>query len=180
MPVCPTLYQPPISSSIGKVYPADNYGYALSSNDNRIIMSRKPLFAGLIVDEHDQTAGTAYVGDEPCYVVNDDGFLRHIPSEQVDRKVLEIIRQQISGNEGMLSEQAAKMLGTDDIFSKALLESQLKNIGKQFDAILEMGIPEESRAFMGMSGFKVVINVHGEIIRMEQPASTDEGGENGE
>lgn len=143
-------------------------------------MPRSPLFAGLIVDEYEQPAGTAYVGDEPCYVVNDNGFLRHIPSEQVDRKVLEMMRQQISGNEDMLSQQAAKMLGMDDIFSKAMLENQLKNIDKQFDAILEAGIPEESRAFMGMSGFKIVINVHGEIVRLDQPAATDEGGDSGE
>ena len=112
--------------------------------------------------------------------MNDNGFLRHIPSEQVDRKVLEMMRQQISGNEDMLSQQAAKMLGMDDIFSKAMLENQLKNIDKQFDAILEAGIPEESRAFMGMSGFKIVINVHGEIVRLDQPAATDEGGDSGE
>jgi hypothetical protein len=143
-------------------------------------MAHQPLFAGLVVDESDHPAGTAYVGDEPCYVVNDGGFLRHIPSEQVDRKILEIMRQQISGNEDLLSEQAAKLLGTDDIFSKAMLENQLKHIGKQFDAILEMGIPEESRAFMGMSGFKIVINIHGEVIRLEQPASNDEGRETGE
>jgi hypothetical protein len=139
-------------------------------------MTHKPLFGGLIVDEYDHPAGTAYVGEEPCYVVNDAGFLRHIPSEQVDRKVLELMRQQINGNEDILSEQAAKLLGTDDIFSKAMLENQLKNIDKQFDAILETGIPEESRAFMGMSGFKVVINVHGEVVRLDQPAAADEGG----
>ena len=143
-------------------------------------MTRQPLFAGLVVDENEQPAGTAYVGDEPCYVVNDNGFLRHIPSEQVDRQVLEMMRRQISGNEDMLSQQAAKMLGTDDIFSKAMLENQLKNIDKQFDALFEMGIPEESRAFMGMSGFKIIINVHGEIVRLDQPASSDEGGEEGE
>ena len=140
-------------------------------------MSRQPLFAGLIVDEADRPVGTAYIGEEPCYVVDDSGFRRHIPSEQVDRQVLESMRKQISGNEGMLSEQAAKMLGTDDIFSKAMLVNQLKNLDKQFDAILETGIPEESRAFMGMSGFKVVINVHGEVIRMDQPAATDDGGD---
>jgi hypothetical protein len=144
-------------------------------------MTHQALFAGLIVDEDGQPAGSAYVGGEPCYVVNDHGFLRHIPSEQVDRKVLELMRQQISGNEDMLSEQAAKMLGTDDIFSKALLENQLKNIDKQFEAILEAGIPEESRAFMGMSGFKIVINIHGEVVRLDQPAAAeDDSGENGE
>jgi hypothetical protein len=143
-------------------------------------MPRQALFAGLVVDESDHPVGTAYVGAEPCYVVNDTGFLRHIPSEQVDRKILGILSQQISGNEDMLSEQAAKLLGTDDIFSKAILENQLKNIDKQFDALLEIGIPEESRAYMGMSGFKVVINVHGEIVRFEQPAATDQGGDSGE
>jgi hypothetical protein len=139
-------------------------------------MPHQPIFAGLVVDEANRPAGTAYVGDEPCYVVDDAGFRRHIPSEQVDRKVLEMMRQQIKGNEGLLSEQAAKMLGTDDIFSKAMLENQLKNIEQQFENLLQIGIPEESRAFMGMSGFKVVINVHGEVVRLDQPAATDEGG----
>ena len=140
-------------------------------------MPRQPIFAGLVVDEADRPAGTALVGEEPCYVVDDGGFHRHIPSEQVDRQVLEAMRKQISGNEDMLSEQAAKFLGTEDIFSKALLENQLKNLDKQFDALLEMGIPEESRAFMGMSGFKVVIDVHGEVVRLDQPAATNEGGD---
>jgi len=143
-------------------------------------MTSKALFAGLVVDENDRPVGTAYVGDEPCYVVDDNGFHRHIPSEMVDRKVLELMRQQISGNEDALSEQAAKMLGTDDIFSRAMLENQLKNIGTQFDAIIEMGLPEESRAFMGMAGFKVVINMHGEVIQLIQPASSGDGGEEGE
>jgi hypothetical protein len=138
---------------------------------------KQPLFAGLVVDESDHPVETAIVGGEPYYVVDDAGFRRHIPSEQVDRQVLETMRQQISGNEDMLSEQAAKLLGTEDIFSKAMLENQLKNIDKQFDMILETGIPEESRAFMGMSGFKVVINVHGEVVRLDQPAAADEGGD---
>ena len=138
-------------------------------------MPRQPLFAGLVVDEANHPVGTAMIGDEPCYVVDDSGFLRHIPSRQVDSQVLEIMAKQISGNEGLLSEQAAKMLGTDDIFSKAMLENQLKNIEQQFETLMEMGIPEESRAFMGMSGFKVVINVHGEVVRLDQPVAADEG-----
>ena len=145
-------------------------------------MPRQPLFAGLVVDEADRRVETAYVGDEPCYVVDDAGFRRHIPAEQVDRAVLEIMRKQIDGNEGLLSEQTAKMLGQDDIFSKAMIENQLKNIDQQFDNLLQMGIPEDGRAYMGMLGFKVVINIHGEIVRLDQPATTgdDEDGDNGE
>jgi hypothetical protein len=142
-------------------------------------MARQPLFSGLIVDENGQPVETVAVGGEPFYVVNDAGFRRHIPTDQVDRQVLELMRQQITGNEDFLSQQAAKMLGTEDIFSKAMLENQLKNIEKQFDILMETGIPEESRAFMGMSGFRVVINLHGEVVRLDQPAASDQG-ENGE
>ncbi len=142
-------------------------------------MARQPLFAGLIVDEFDRPVESAYVGEDPCYVVNDAGFRRHILSEGVDRQVLEMMRQQISGHEDLLSEQTAKMLGTDDIFSKALIETQLKNIDQQFNNLLQTGIPEDGRAYMGMVGFRVVINVHGEVVRVDQPAVTDdrEGGE---
>jgi len=139
-------------------------------------MPRQPLFAGLVTDEFDRPVATAYVGDEPCYVVDDAGFKVHIPSEKVDRQVLASMREQINGNEDLLSEQAAKMLGTDDIFSKAMLENQLKNIDKQFESILETGIPEEGRAYMGMAGFKIVIDLHGEVLRIDQPAAADDEG----
>jgi hypothetical protein len=132
-------------------------------------MPRQPLFAGLIFDERDQPVETAYVGDEPCYIVDDDGFLRHIPSEQVDRQVLNSMREMIEGHEDILSEQTAKMLGQEDIFSRALIESQLKQIDKQFDALLETGIPEDGRAYMGMMGFRITINVHGEVVDINQP-----------
>lgn len=139
---------------------------------------RQPLFAGLVVDEDDQPVDVAYVGEEPCYVVNDRGFRRHIPSEQVDRQVLEIMRRQIQGHEDLISEQTAKMLGQEDPFSKALIETQLRNIEKQFEQLLQTGIPEEGRAYLGMMGFKVVINLHGEVIRVDQPAAaSDEGDE---
>ncbi|MEJ2708914.1 MAG: hypothetical protein P8074_14985 [Anaerolineales bacterium] len=132
-------------------------------------MPRQPLFAGLIFDERDQPVETAYIGDEPCYVVDDDGFRRHIPSEQVDRQVLNSMREMIEGHEDILSEQTAKMLGQEDIFSRAMIESQLKQIDKQFDALLETGIPEDGRAYMGMMGFRITINVHGEVVDINQP-----------
>jgi hypothetical protein len=110
-------------------------------------------------------------------VVNDAGFRRHIPSEQVDCQVLQIMKDLIQGSEGLLAEQAAKMLGQDDIFSKAMLESQLKNIENQFDQVLDAGIPEEGRAYLGMSGFRITINVHGEVLNVNQPGMAAEGDE---
>ena len=134
-------------------------------------MSKKPLFEGLIVDEYDHPVGVTYVGDEPCYFVNDAGFLRHIPSEYVDRQVLQNMQQLIEGHEGIISEQAAKMLGQEDIFTKAMIENQLKHVGDQFGSILESGIPEEGRAYMGMMGFRVRINLHGDVIEVIQPGT---------
>jgi hypothetical protein len=137
----------------------------------------KPLFSGLIVDENDNVVETVVVGDEPCYVVNDSGFRRHIPTEQVDRQVLDLMKEQISGHEDLLGEQAAKMLGQEDLFSRAIIENQIKNIDKQFDQLLENGIPEGGRAYMGMLGFKIVINFHGEVVRLDQPGIVSDEGE---
>jgi hypothetical protein len=138
-------------------------------------MPRQPLFAGLVVDENSRPVETAYVGEDPCYVVDDAGFRHHILSEKVDRQVLEMMRQQISGHEDLLSEQTAKMLGTDDIFSKAMIEKQLKTIDQQFENVLKTGIPEDGRAYMGMVGFRVMINVHGDVMRVDQPTVADDG-----
>ena len=136
-------------------------------------MPRRALFEGLVIDENDRPVRVTYVGDEPCYVVDDGGFLRHISSEQVDRQVLDKMLTMVEGNEGLLAEQAAKMLGQEDIFTRALLESQIKQMDKQFETLLNTGIPEEGRAYMGMMGFQIRINVHGDVLEINQPGVTD-------
>ena len=137
-------------------------------------MTRKVhMFSGLIVDENDNPVESTYVGDESMYVVNDAGFRRHIPSEQIDRAVLQVMTDMIEGHEDELSKQAATMLGQDDLFSQAVLENQLLNIDQQVDKMLETGIPEEGRAYLGMMGFKIRINVHGELIEVIQPGMID-------
>ena len=141
-------------------------------------MPSQALFAGLVIDEDDNLVEVVTVGDEPCYVVNDHGFRRHIPSEQVDLQVLNLIREQMKGSEDTIAEQAAKMLGQEDIFSKAIIHNQFKNIDQQFDQLMKTGIPESGRAYMGMMGFRVVVNLHGEVLRVDQPGAIS--GEEGE
>ncbi len=143
-------------------------------------MVNRPLFDGLVVDEYDRPAESALVGGEPFYVLEDAGFRRHIAADGVDRQVLARMQELMQGNEGLLSEQAAKMLGQDDIFTKAMIENQLKNMDQQFNALMQQGIPEEARAYMGMIGFKVVINFHGDVLRVVQPSAPDPGSDGGE
>ena len=141
-------------------------------------MVHHAVFEGLVIDENDQPVSVKMVGEEPCYVVDDGGFLRHIPAKDVDRQVLDFMAKQLEGKEDLIADQTAKMLGQEDPFSRAIIENQLKNVGSQFDSLLETGIPENGRAYLGMMGFKVVINVHGEVVRVDQPAQ--QGGDEGE
>lgn len=145
-------------------------------------MSTEPLFKGLVFDEKDQLVETSTIGSEPCYVVNDDGFLRHIPSREIDLQVLNSIKSQISGNEELIADQTAKMMGQDDLFSHAIILNQLKNIDKQLDQVMEIGMPENARMYLGMTGFKVVINIHGELVQLIQPTAPASGNDddNGE
>ena len=137
-------------------------------------MAKEPLFLGLVVDEFDRPVESAFIGSEPCYVVDDDGFRRHIPSEQIDRQVLAKMGELIQGHEDLLGEQTAKMLGQDDIFSRAMIQKQLENIEEQFETIIQTGLPEEGRSYMGMMGFKIVIDLHGEVLRLDQPSGLPE------
>ena len=67
-------------------------------------MSNKAVFEGLVFDENDTLLDVTYVGSEACYIVDDEGFKLHIPSEQVDRQVLEMMREQIEANKDMIAE----------------------------------------------------------------------------
>lgn len=139
-------------------------------------MTSIPLFAGLVVDEDGNPVEYASIGSEPAYVIDDDGFKRHIPAEQVDRAVLHQMAEMLKGSEDLLSKETAKMLGQDDPFSKAMIENQLKNIEQQFEALMKTGFPDEVRTYIGMMGFKVIVNYRGDVVRVEQPsaASDDE------
>jgi len=143
-----------------------------------IAMARHAIFEGLVVDENDQVAKVTMVGDEPCYVVDDAGFQRHIPAQLVDRQVLQQLKSQIEGNEELIGQQTAKMMGQEDIFTYAMIMNQLKQMDQHMEALSEAGIPEDSRAYLGMLGFRVVINVHGDVVRFDQPSQV--GGDEGE
>lgn len=136
-------------------------------------MARQALFEGLVVDENEQSVKVVDIGGEAFYIVDDDGFLRHIEGEYVDRQVLEHLHAMMQGHEDLITEGTMKMIGQDDIFTKAMIETQLKNVGAQFDELIEQGLPEEVRTYLGMVGFRILINIHGEVVKVEQPAAPD-------
>lgn len=140
-------------------------------------MSKTALFAGLVVDEGDRSLETAMVGEEAFYIVDDDGFRRHVPAEEIDKTVLAELRDQIMENRDAVTQGALQMMGADDLFSKAMIDSSLNNIDSNFAKLMDQGLPEQARQWLGMLGFRIVVNYHGEVVRMDSPgvAGTDEG-----
>lgn len=123
------------------------------------------LFAGLVFDETGEPVDIAYVGDEAHYVVLDDGFRRHVAAREVDRQVLLYLRQQMEPYKDIAIQEMMRMMGRDDLFTKAMIDASLKNI----DQVLDQTLPEEMRAWLGMLGFRVVINIHGEVVQVDMP-----------
>ena len=131
--------------------------------------SRTALFAGLVQDEMDNPVEAVMVGDVPNYVVEDAGFRRHVESETVDRRVIEMLREQFMAHREIATDAMLQMLGKDDLFTKAMIDASIKNM----DQVIEHGIPEGARAWLGMLGFRVVIDTHGEVLRLDMPEQYD-------
>jgi len=139
-------------------------------------MARTAMFTGLVFDEAGNPADMAYVGEDACYVVDDDDFRRHIDAAQVDRAVLHFLREQVEDNREMAVEQMLQMMGQDDVFTKAAVES---SINRMEDAVGQP-IPEDARQWLGMLGFNIVIDMHGNVVDVQMPAGGIEGDEGDE
>ena len=136
-------------------------------------MARQALFDGLVFDDNENLLATTQVGNEAYYIFDDAGFLRHIRAEDVDRQVLGFFLQQLEDNKEVAVAQALSMLGKDDLFTKAAIDAQLSQVN--MEEIMAQGIPAQARDMLAMLGFRIMINVHGEGVDIDQPSVPDEG-----
>jgi len=136
-------------------------------------MSEKPyskaLFGSLIFNEAGQPAEVVYIGQEAHYVILDDDFRRHVPAKDIDAQVVGWFQEQIQANKELVTEGMMGMLGKDDLFTKAMIDSSISKV----DNLLDIGIPDDAIIWLGMMGFKVVVNYHGEVVKIDMP--THEG-----
>lgn len=136
---------------------------------------KRAIFEGLVFDINGEPLSVAYVGDEPCYVINDDGFLRHVSAEGVDRQIWDELTRGLEGNEDFLSQKAAEMMGQEDPFSIAVIRSQFEKTDEQFSQLQEIGFPSDARMYLGMVGFKAIVDYRGDLIELKQPTVIDDG-----
>ena len=133
-------------------------------------MSHQALFAGLVIDENNWPLDVAMIGGEAAYVIDDDGFRRHIDAAQIDRQVLTILQNQIKANKDAVEQGIMKVVGSDDLFTKAAIDKSIEN----FDQVLERGLPQDALQWLGLMGFRIVVNLHGEVLKLDQPGTIDE------
>ena len=111
-------------------------------------MSNKALFAGLVIDENGQPLEVVIIGDEAQYVLDDNGFLRHIDAEVIDRQVLQALQDQILANKDAVEQGIMKMMGSEDIFTKAAIDKSIKDM----DQVLKVGHSRRRAADAGDDG----------------------------
>ncbi len=130
-------------------------------------MATSAMFEGLVFDERKRAAPVKYVGERACYVVDEDGFLRHIDAAQVDAQVLDFLKDQVDQHRDLAVSGMLEMMGKDDIFTKAAVESSIDNM----DQAVGQSIPENARQWLGMLGFRVIIDDQGKVAHIEIPTS---------
>jgi hypothetical protein len=127
------------------------------------------IFEGLVVDETDRATMVAYIGDQPHYVVDDAGFLRHIPAAKVDRQVIGAMQEGVLQNKEAVVTGMLQYLGKDDLFTKAAIETAISQMDANIEQLVATGMPAETRQWLGLMGFKVVIDLHGEVVALNMP-----------
>lgn len=130
-------------------------------------MTRKQaLFVNLIFNEANEPAEVITLEGEPHYVILDAGFRRHVEAEHIDRQVVAAVRELILSQKELVTEGILQMMGQDDLFTKALVDSSIEHLDEK---LFEQGLPEEARAWLGMLGFKVIVDHHGDVVDLELP-----------
>ncbi len=136
-------------------------------------MARVAVFAGLVIDEAGNPVEISYIGGEPHYIVNNVGFLRHIRSEDVDRQVLGSIQTHVLANRDFMVKQIMDFMGQDDLFTKAAVDTSINNMDENINELFQIGLPEDTRTWLGMMGFRIVIDVHGDVVDVQMPEVTE-------
>jgi hypothetical protein len=134
-------------------------------------VTRRALFADLVFNEDDQPAEVAYIGGAPHYAVPEGDFLRHVEAEHVDRQIVMALQKRILSMRDVITEGMIHLLGQENLFTRVSIEHAIEHM----DRILEPGAvdADELRTTLWMAGFRAIVDVHGDIVRLEVPGWED-------
>ena len=135
--------------------------------------TRQALFTDLVFNEEGQPCGVVSVGGCPQYAVPRGNFLRHVEAEYVDRQIVRLMQERILAMREVVTEGVIHMLGQEGLFTRASIEHAIEHM----DRILDPGAVDvdELRTALWMTGFRAVVDVHGDVVHLETPGWEDEG-----
>ena len=130
-------------------------------------VTRQALFADLVFNEEGQPCRAVYIGEIPHYAVPDGEFLRHVEAEHVDRQIVALMQERIMAMRDAITEGVIHMLGQEDLFTRPSIEHAIEHM----DRILEPGAVDvnELRTALWMTGFRAIVDVHGDLVHLETP-----------
>ena len=130
-------------------------------------VGRRALFADLVFNEEGQAVKVASIGGIPHYAVPDGDFMRHVEADYVDRQIVGLIQERILAMRDAVTEGMIHFLGQEDLFTRASIEHAIENM----DRILEPGAVDvdELRTALWMTGFRVTVDVHGDVVHLDIP-----------
>jgi hypothetical protein len=132
---------------------------------------REALFADLVFNEEGERAELVTIGGEPFYAVPEDDFLRHVEAEYVDRQIVAELQRRLKAMGDAVTEGVIQMMGEEDLFTRASIEHAIDHM----DQILEPGAvdTDQLRTALWMAGFRAIVDVHGDLVRVEIPGAGD-------
>jgi hypothetical protein len=130
---------------------------------------RQALFPGLVYNLAGQEARVVMVGAVAHYAIPDDGFLRHVEADLVDRAVIMAVQEQMNAMREEIIAGMLQMMGTDDILAKAAIEASLSNV----EHGLRQSDPSQWTPILRLYGFRIIVDVHGRVQEIIFPARED-------
>lgn len=129
------------------------------------------FFEGLVETEDGAPVAVATIGGEDFYVIDDQGFKRHVEAAAIDRVVLAQFLEQMQEHRDEASQAMMKLMGSEDLFTKAAVDSTLRNVN--VEQVMGQRLPPDARQWLGMLGFRIVVDYRGEIVRVDMPAAPE-------
>ena len=132
-------------------------------------MGKQALFSDLVFTEEGEPAQLSDIGGVPHYVVPDGDFMRHVEAEHVDRQVVEALKERILPMKDAIIDGMINMLGQEDLFTRPAIENAIANMDRIFE--VDNIDVDQLRTALWMAGFRVTVNVHGDVIHVEMPGA---------
>jgi len=83
------------------------------------------------------------------------------------------MQEQVEEHREIAVDAMLEAIGKDDLFTKAALENSINNM----DDSVGQPLPDDTRQWLGMLGFRITIDFHGEVLDIAMPSAgiIDEG-----